>query len=214
MEHLGQGQMCDFIVMLKNLWQFHFYPGISMYMPNCIARMFKRYFHKLKEINDIWYHFVSYIHNIVTLHIVVSGAFLLIKTDNFFKYVLWSFTNGELVPNVWHWICESQAVIDHIHKSHNAHGPYPWGHHLYTFLFQKWCIVEYVTGALWDLCLFKPVQLTVYIPRNMQMLWLYIYVFRVASLALGQSYDCPSASEVTLKDLDKIDWHLTTTKHL
>ena len=27
--------------------------------------------------------------------------------------------------------------------------------------------------------------------------------FRVASLALGQSYDCPSASEVTLKDMDK-----------
>ena len=29
--------------------------------------------------------------------------------------------------------------------------------------------------------------------------------FRVASLALGQSYDCPSASEVTLKDMDEID---------
>ena len=25
--------------------------------------------------------------------------------------------------------------------------------------------------------------------------------FRVASLSLGQSYDCPSASEVTLKDM-------------
>ena len=32
----------------------------------------------------------------------------------------------------------------------------------------------------------------------------YIY-FRVASLALGQSYDCPSASKATLKDMDKID---------
>ena len=29
--------------------------------------------------------------------------------------------------------------------------------------------------------------------------------FRVASLALGQSYDCPSASEATLKDMDEID---------
>ena len=29
--------------------------------------------------------------------------------------------------------------------------------------------------------------------------------FKVASLALGQSYDCPSAREVTLKDMGKID---------
>ena len=28
---------------------------------------------------------------------------------------------------------------------------------------------------------------------------------RVTSLAVGQSYDCPSASEVTLKDMGKID---------
>ena len=33
--------------------------------------------------------------------------------------------------------------------------------------------------------------------------------FRVASLALGQSYDCPSASEVTLKDMSKIRHYLT-----
>ena len=37
--------------------------------------------------------------------------------------------------------------------------------------------------------------------------------FRIASLALGQSYDCPSASEVTLKDMGKMCWHLTTIKH-
>ena len=29
--------------------------------------------------------------------------------------------------------------------------------------------------------------------------------FRVTSQALGQSYDCPSASEVTLKDMNEID---------
>ena len=28
--------------------------------------------------------------------------------------------------------------------------------------------------------------------------------FRVAALALGQSYDCPSASEATLKDMGQI----------
>ena len=36
--------------------------------------------------------------------------------------------------------------------------------------------------------------------------------FRVTSLALGQSYDCPSASEVTLKDAGKIGQNLMTTK--
>ena len=36
--------------------------------------------------------------------------------------------------------------------------------------------------------------------------------FRVASLALGQSYDCPSASEVTLNDMIKIDHQLLITK--
>ena len=53
------------------------------------------------------------------------------------------------------------------------------------------------------------------------LLWLYhhsqwihvIYLpvfFRVTSLALGQSYDCPSASKVTLKDMDKIFEHSTS----
>ena len=37
--------------------------------------------------------------------------------------------------------------------------------------------------------------------------------FRVSSLALGQSYDCPSASEVTLKNMGKTGQHLTTTEH-
>ena len=37
--------------------------------------------------------------------------------------------------------------------------------------------------------------------------------FRVASLALGQSYDCPSANEATLKDMGKIYKYQTTTKH-
>ena len=36
--------------------------------------------------------------------------------------------------------------------------------------------------------------------------------FRVASLALGQSYDCPSASEATLKDMGTIDHYLSATK--
>ena len=35
--------------------------------------------------------------------------------------------------------------------------------------------------------------------------------FRVTSLALGQSYDCPNASEVTLKDMDDMDNCQTTT---
>ena len=35
----------------------------------------------------------------------------------------------------------------------------------------------------------------------------------VASLALGQSYDCPGASEVTLKDMSEISLYITTKKH-
>ena len=38
--------------------------------------------------------------------------------------------------------------------------------------------------------------------------------FRVASLALGQPYDCPSTSEATLKDMGKIDKCQNTTKHI
>ena len=35
--------------------------------------------------------------------------------------------------------------------------------------------------------------------------------FRVTSPAPGQSYDCPSASEVTMKDMGKIDFYPATT---
>ena len=68
----------------------------------------------------------------------------------------------------------------------------------------------------------KCMEDTEYIPWNMgtillsfvfggyiSKLWIYLInlpiSFRVASLALGQSYDCPSASEVTLKDVGHID---------
>ena len=37
--------------------------------------------------------------------------------------------------------------------------------------------------------------------------------FRVTLLALGQSYDCPSASGVILKDMGKTDRYHTATKH-
>ena len=37
--------------------------------------------------------------------------------------------------------------------------------------------------------------------------------FGVTSLALGQSDDCPSASEATLENMGKFDSYLTTTKH-
>ena len=44
----------------------------------------------------------------------------------------------------------------------------------------------------------------------------FIHIFRVTSLALGQSFDCPSASEATLKNMGKyslsIHCHVTTTK--
>ena len=37
--------------------------------------------------------------------------------------------------------------------------------------------------------------------------------FRVASLALGQSYNCPSVSKVTTKDMGNISRYLTSTTH-
>ena len=37
--------------------------------------------------------------------------------------------------------------------------------------------------------------------------------FKIVPLALGQSYDCPSASKVVLKDMGKICQFLTKTKH-
>ena len=40
-----------------------------------------------------------------------------------------------------------------------------------------------------------------------------LILVRIASLALGQSHDCPSASEATLKNMGKISWNLTTSKH-
>ena len=36
--------------------------------------------------------------------------------------------------------------------------------------------------------------------------------FRVTTLALGETDDCPDANKVTLKDMDEINFHLMTTK--
>ena len=48
-----------------------------------------------------------------------------------------------------------------------------------------------------------------------QFLWIHVIrlpiSFRVASLTLGQSYDCPSVSEVILKDMDKSDQYAPAT---
>ena len=88
----------------------------------------------------------------------------------------------------------------------------------------KAMIVENDSVALWQ----NPIQ---YIPRNMHtvllcfaLLWLsnrssrihmkYLSIFfRVALLALGQSLDCHSASEVSLMDMGKSVKYITTTKH-
>ena len=79
---------------------------------------------------------------------------------------------------VW---CRSQ-----IHKSHHAPVLYPTMHHSeqkYARFVSEWCIVGYRTGALWDL-------------------WDWFIPFvsvKVTSLGMGQSYDCFSANEATLK---------------
>ena len=55
--------------------------------------------------------------------------------------------------------------------------------------------VSYVINSRWNLVIYEPTS------------------FRVTSLALGQSYDCPSASEVTLEVMDKLGLCLAITKH-
>ena len=46
------------------------------------------------------------------------------------------------------------------------------------------------------------------------VLWLHVFYlpifFMVVSLALGQSYDCPSACEATLKNVSKNDQYQNT----
>ena len=45
------------------------------------------------------------------------------------------------------------------------------------------------------------------------IMWSWRIFFRVASLALGQSSDCPSVCEVILKVMGKIHWCQSRTKH-
>ena len=71
--------------------------------------------------------------------------------------------------------------------------PIKYAHGFVVFCFVLFCF-GYVTGSQW-----------------IHVVYLLIS-FRVTSLALGQSYDCPSASEVTLKDMDTINLYQTTTK--
>ena len=73
---------------------------------------------------------------------------------------------------------------------------------------------------------YRNLTLLYYIPLNIftvlllfLLSWKWIHViyllisFRVISLALRQSHDCPSASEVTLKDMSKIGQHQITTMY-
>ena len=56
------------------------------------------------------------------------------------------------------WLCLHQLEIDPSHKSHNAPDQYPTMHHFVTEMcthvhisVTKWCIVWYLSNALWDL---------------------------------------------------------------
>ena len=60
----------------------------------------------------------------------------------------------------YNWQCNASwdLAIDLLHKSHNAPVPYPTMHHFVTetcthvhLSVTKWCIVGYLSGALWDL---------------------------------------------------------------
>ena len=84
--------------------------------------------------------------------------------------------------------------------------------------------ISYTVICTWYILYMK---CTWYIPYNMHLILLFLIFinyqrchvmhlpisFRVASLALGQSCDCPSANEATLKHMGKADWHQTTTEN-
>ena len=57
----------------------------------------------------------------------------------------------------------------------------------------SWELGKVTRSYLWKVCVL------LWLGRNQ----FFIISFRVTSLALGQSYDCPSASEATLKDMEK-----------
>ena len=76
----------------------------------------------------------------------------------------------------------------------------------------EWTIYTYFIICTWVcFCFFLAMSLFLVVSYAVLSVF-----FRVASLALGQSYDCPSASEVTLKKMGRIGQYLTTaniTKH-
>ena len=72
----------------------------------------------------------------------------------------------------------------------------------------KYCIVEYLTGALWELfnrSINMQTGLFGYVISSWRHTGTYLPIScRFTTLVLGQSYECPTANKVTLKDIGKL----------
>ena len=78
-------------------------------------------------------------------------------------------------------------------NSHIAWKRYSTSHEIYIYIYMLCFVFHYVIHS--------KLAIVTYVPIS----------FRVSSLALGQSKYCPSASEATLKAINKIGWLQTTT---
>ena len=101
-------------------------------------------------------------------------------------------------------------------------GPwYSMSHKMYTFFCREggggifvWVVVKYFDSCMW--CIYTyPIGL-LHWPWGRHMFCndvVYLPIsFRVTPLALGQSHDCPSANESTLKDIGENHYYQTTMK--
>ena len=107
----------------------------------------------------------------------------------------WAGTIFHWAGYTWHW------RIDIITKTNVDTVPI-----VYSIKYaHNFCLFSFVGVLLSDqlgYMRFTVIHMT-YAPRSI----------RVASLALGQSYDCPSASEVSLQVVVQLNWHQTTIVH-
>ena len=104
-------------------------------------------FYVCKQWRQCWHHD----------HIRFWGIFINGDHEN----ARWSMTNHSLVrwwPSPDPWSNIPQKKPDLLHKSHNALDKYPTMHHFVTDMctyvhisVTKWCIVGYLSNALWDL---------------------------------------------------------------
>ena len=123
-----------------------------------------------------------------------------------------------LPPQLWNFIlCEEQA-LQHVTKLYNCWGKIVESKALpiLSLIPRSTCrtiLSMFTCSKSHEIC--TQIYHTLFLIHHSTFIHVnYLSIFfRVASLALGQSYDCPRASEVTLNDMGKIKAYQTTSKH-